>query len=79
MPIMNRLDALREIRGKEQGAPFHQPVIALTAYALRGEKEQFLNDGFDGYLSKPYKMNELIDEMKRVLENSASKSDANLT
>ena len=68
MPVMNGLEALREIRAKEQGACFHQPIIALTAYALRGEKDAFLHKGFDGYLSKPYKMNELISEMKRVME-----------
>jgi signal transduction histidine kinase/CheY-like chemotaxis protein/HAMP domain-containing protein len=70
MPVMNGLDALREIRGKEQGECFHQPIIALTAYALRGEKDSFLHKGFDGYLSKPYKMNELISEMKRVINHS---------
>jgi CheY-like chemotaxis protein len=69
---MNGLDALGEIREKEQGACFHQPAIALTAYALRGEKDAFLHQGFDGYLSKPFKAIELISEMKRVLENNAS-------
>jgi len=70
MPVMNGLDALREIRGKERETPLHQPVIALTAYALRGEKEQFLNEGFDGYVPKPFKANELISEMNRVMEAS---------
>lgn len=66
MPIMNGNEALREIRRKEQGLACHLPVIAQTAYALRGAKESFLQEGFDGYLSKPLDIKELIYEMKRV-------------
>jgi CheY-like chemotaxis protein len=67
MPIMNGEEALREIRTKEQGTSLHQPVIALTAYSLRGDKERFLEEGFDGYVSKPMDIGELIDEMKRIV------------
>jgi hypothetical protein len=42
-----------DIRAKKEGTSCHQKVIALTAHALRGEKERFLSEGFDGYLSKP--------------------------
>ena len=66
MPVMNGEDALTEIRRREEGSPRHLPVIALTAFALRGEKERFLAEGFDGYVSKPLELNELNDEMKRV-------------
>jgi len=67
MPVMNGEEALREIRAKEEGITCHQKVIALTAHALRDEKERFLNEGFDGYISKPMEQWELIDEMKRVM------------
>lgn len=70
MPVMNGVDALQEIRSYEQGTAFHQPVIALTAYSRRWEKERLLQEGFDGYLSKPFKASELISEMKRVMEAS---------
>jgi len=72
MPVMNGEDALRQIRGKEQGTSIRQMVIAVTAYALRGDNERFLREGFDGYVSKPFKANELIFEMKRVIENVKS-------
>jgi PAS domain S-box-containing protein len=67
MPDMNGEEALYEIRRKELGTTLHQPVIALTAYALRGEKERFLAQGFDGYVSKPLDLSELISEMKRIV------------
>lgn len=70
MPVMNGVDTLLAIRKKELGTECHQPVIALTAYALRGEKDEFLQKGFDGYVSKPFKARELISEMKRVMETS---------
>jgi CheY-like chemotaxis protein len=67
MPVMNGEEALGKIRAKEQGTSSHQKVIALTAYALRGEKERLLGVGFDGYLSKPLEVSGLISEMKRVM------------
>ena len=67
MPVLNGSDTLNIIRGREQQTGKHQRVIALTAYALRGDRERFLKDGFDGYLSKPFRVNDLIGEMKRVL------------
>jgi PAS domain S-box-containing protein len=67
MPVMNGEEALREIRTKELGSSRHLPVIALTAYSLRHDRERFLLQGFDGYVSKPMVIEELIDEMKRVM------------
>jgi len=67
MPVMNGEEALREIRSKEQGTTNHQPVIALTAYSMRGDMERFLCEGFDGYVSKPIITREFIAEMKRVM------------
>ena len=68
MPVMSGDKALLEIRRQEMETKRRQPVIALTAHALQGEKEQFLEAGFDGYLSKPLEFRELIVEMQRVLE-----------
>ena len=68
MPVMNGEEALRAIRAKEQGTSCRQRVIALTAHALRGDKDRLLSAGFDGYLSKPMEQKELITEMKRVMK-----------
>jgi PAS domain S-box-containing protein len=67
MPVMNGTEVLRVIRDMEQTSGKHLTVIALTAYALLGDKEKYLNLGFDGYLSKPFKTKELMDELMRVL------------
>ncbi len=67
MPVMNGEEALRAIRAQEEGTSCHQKVIALTAHALRNERDRFLYEGFDGYLSKPVEQQELIAEMKRVM------------
>jgi CheY-like chemotaxis protein len=66
MPEMNGEDALREIRHNEQNTDLHQLVIALTAYSLRGDRERFLGEGFDGYVSKPVAIIELVREMEKV-------------
>lgn len=67
MPVMNGEEALREIRAKEHGTLDHQLVVALTAYSMRGDMERFLDEGFDGYVSKPLITTQLVAEMKRVL------------
>ncbi len=67
MPVMNGVDAIREIRSKELGSSLHQIVIAITANAMSGDKEHYLCEGFDGYLSKPMVQKEFVQEMKRVI------------
>ncbi|MDK9718702.1 MAG: ATP-binding protein, partial [Trichlorobacter sp.] len=67
MPVMGGEEALYLIRQEEQQRGFHTPVIALTAHALRGDKERLLAAGFDGYLSKPLNLVELQKELQRVL------------
>ncbi|MDD2272798.1 MAG: PAS domain S-box protein [Desulfuromonadaceae bacterium] len=67
MPVMNGEDALRELRMKEIGSARYQPVVAVTAHALRGDRERFLEEGFDGYVSKPLVVGELDTEIRRVI------------
>jgi CheY-like chemotaxis protein len=56
MPMMDGLEATRFIR---QAWPDGPKIIAITAYALKGDKEKCLEAGMDGYISKPVKMVEL--------------------
>ena len=63
MPVMSGDEALKEIRG---AALKHVPVIAMTAYALPGDRERFLSTGFDGYLAKPMLVPELVEVLQAV-------------
>ncbi len=48
------------------------PVIALTAYALPGDRERFLSMGFDGYLGKPFARKDLVQTIERALRRKAA-------
>jgi signal transduction histidine kinase/CheY-like chemotaxis protein len=76
MPVINGEEAMREIRKNELATGVHLPIIAQTAYALRGEKDHFLEEGFDGYVSKPLVIDELVKELWRVLGITANAGDA---
>ncbi|MCQ8183948.1 PAS domain S-box protein [Parvularcula maris] len=65
MPEMDGLEATREIRARG-GSFLHLPIIALTAHALRGDKERCLEAGMSGYVSKPIAIDELIDAVIRA-------------
>ncbi len=65
MPEMDGSDATREIRQDERFRDI--PIIALTAHAMAGDRERFLEAGMDGYLSKPIDMEELEAVLARVM------------
>lgn len=61
MPEMDGIEATNQIRQKEWGTNRHIPIIALTAHAMKGDKERCLEAGMDAYISKPLKLKELLD------------------
>ena len=65
MPGMNGDEVVKTIRERE-GAASHVPIIAVTAHALLGDQERFLGAGFDGYVAKPFFIETLAAEIKRV-------------
>jgi two-component system cell cycle response regulator DivK len=58
MPDLDGVQALHRLRANASTAAI--PVLALTAQAMHGDRERFLAEGFDGYLSKPVDVRELI-------------------
>lgn len=66
MPIMDGLSATKKIIEYENiNSLKHTPIVALTANALKGDKERFLSIGMDEYISKPVKENSILDMLKR--------------
>jgi len=63
LPDIDGVEALGRLRADERSASI--PVVALTAQAMLGDRERFLAAGFDGYLSKPVNIVELVGTVKR--------------
>jgi len=68
MPEMSGFEAVRHIRQMEAGTNVHTPVIALTARAMKGDREKCLEAGMDAYVSKPFKPEELIDMLEELVQ-----------
>ena len=73
MPRLGGYDAARRIRAAEREAGGHLPIIALTAQAMKGDRERCLEAGMDGYVTKPLKIAELFTAMHEVLSTRASR------
>jgi two-component system cell cycle response regulator DivK len=69
LPDIDGVEALRRLRADERTAPV--PVLALTAQAMEGDRERFLAAGFDGYLSKPVNIADLMATVKRHCDGDA--------
>lgn len=68
MPVMDGLTATRAIRRLEEHKASRIPIIALTANAMKGDREQCLAAGMDDYVPKPIKLKHISDVIARVLE-----------
>ncbi len=71
MPKRDGVSATKAIRqGKAGRKNINIPIVALTAYAMVGDKDKFLAAGFNGYLEKPYTMDSLGDEVRQFISNA---------
>src|SRR5688500_12639352 len=75
MPELDGLEATRRIRALEQQAGNgHIPIIAMTAHALKGDRERCLASGMDEYVSKPIRERQLLAAMRLVVGDELSES-----
>ena len=68
LPGLDGVAALKRLRGDARTRSL--PVLALTAQAMHGDRERFLEAGFDGYLAKPVDVTELIAAVRQALPAS---------
>jgi CheY-like chemotaxis protein len=72
MPVLDGFAVVRKIRENPRLATL--PVLAVTAFAMQGDREKILNSGFDGYLSKPVNAALLVEELKRLVPKGEGRS-----
>lgn len=67
MPVMDGITATKKIRELEETTSTHTPIIAITANALSGDREECIEAGMNEYISKPFQIEDLIEKMKKLL------------
>jgi two-component system, sensor histidine kinase and response regulator len=71
MPGMSGFEATAAIRKKEAGTGKHIPIVAMTAHAMKGDRERCLAAGMDGYIPKPIRASELYDLLRGINAGSS--------
>ncbi|MCA1945695.1 MAG: PAS domain S-box protein, partial [Desulfovibrio sp.] len=71
MPVKDGLTAAREIRTEARFRQYSRiPIIAMTAYAMAGDRDRFLGAGMDGYISKPMDVETLVESIETALQQA---------
>ncbi len=65
LPVLDGYEATKRIKAKEETKDI--PVIALTSYAMVGDREKALNTGCDGYIEKPINPDTILAEIKKYI------------
>ena len=77
MPVMDGIEATHEILNYEEDEEMpHIPIVALTANALKGDRERFIGEGMDEYITKPIETSELLYILNKFLADKAKKVTA---
>jgi len=79
MPEMDGYQATASIREKEKKSGAHIPIIAMTAHAMKGDRERCLDSGMDDYIAKPLKPNEILETIERLMTTIKKSIDKNET
>ena len=76
MPKKDGIETLKELRQDREGPNNHTPVVCLTANAISGAREQYMEEGFEDYLSKPIDSEELENMLLDLISKEKIKSTA---
>ncbi len=80
MPVMDGIEATHEILDYEEDEELkHVPIVALTANALKGDRERFLAEGMDEYITKPIETTELLYILNKFLSHTSSTKVSRVT
>ncbi len=75
MPKMDGFQATRTIRENEKRTGEHIPIVALTGYAMKGDRQRCIDAGMDAYISKPIRSQELFDMIESCASRRSGKPD----
>jgi PAS domain S-box-containing protein len=76
MPMMSGFEVTAQIRAREKATGKHVAIIAVTAYAMQGDRERCLQAGMDDYLTKPLQVADLMAALGRLMPASAESSQS---
>ena len=76
MPEMDGFEATQSIRAGEKETHAHIPIIAMTAHAMKGDRQRCLEAGMDDYVAKPVRVRQLFDTIERVLLPTEAQPEA---
>ncbi|MCB0804327.1 MAG: response regulator [Bacteroidales bacterium] len=70
MPVMNGYEATQIIRDIEKEKGIHTPIIALTAYAMKSDRDECISAGMDDYIAKPFKKQQFLETINAIINNA---------
>ncbi|MCI0568382.1 MAG: response regulator, partial [Acidobacteria bacterium] len=76
MPEMDGFEATATLRAEEKRTGRHMPIVAMTAHAMKGDRERCLEAGMDDYVSKPINPEQLFDAIDRMVSGGAPGADS---
>ena len=79
MPLVSGWDVIKYVRESNKPELRHMLVIAITAYAMQGDRERVLKAGFNGYISKPIEIGTFVQTLQAIVEDFEAHTGQSIT